>query len=99
MSLKEILNRIKKLEEQTTEEDKVVLICMENGREYRKCVPIHEAAMMALRQNTAYLFGVGEKEQDRIIGVESGDDDGFIMALLNGIEDVNPDEVRAMIEV
>lgn len=99
MSLKEILSRIKKLEEQTTAEDMVVLICMEGGRECRRSLPMSEACMMALNQGTAHLFGSGELPKDRIIGVESGDDDGFIMALIDGIEDIDPAELEGIVEV
>ena len=97
VSLKEILNRIKKLEERTIEEDMVVLICMEGGKEYRKCVAVSQACMMALEQDAACLFGCGEVTQSRIIGVESGDDDGFIMAILSGTG-IDPEEVKKIIQ-
>ena len=97
MSLKEILNRIKKLEDRATAEDMVTLICLEDGEERRKVLPSGEAAMMALRQGAAQMFKGGILDC-KIVGVESGDDDGFIKALLSG-EDIEPAEVRKIIEV
>ncbi len=75
----------------------VVLICLEDGKECRKSVTIYDATQMALKQNSAYLFGVGEKDRDVIIGVESGDDDGFIMALIS-VEGMDPEDARVIIE-
>ena len=75
-----------------------MLICTENGEECRKSVGIHEACMMALRQDTARLFGLQEELPFRIIGVESGDDDGFISALIE-CDGLDPEEIKSIIEV
>ena len=98
MGIREILNRIKKLEERTVTEDRVTLICLENGKECRNNVGIHEACMMALKQDTVKLFGLSEEWPFKIIGVESGDDDGFIMGLLDGTAGIEPEDVKELIE-
>lgn len=96
---KEILNRLKKLEEHITAEDKVVLICLEDGKECRKSVGIHEACMMALKQDMARMFGGEDTSSYRIIGVESGDDDNFIGALIEGSKDITPEAVGKFIQI
>ena len=98
MGFKDILNRIKKLEEGTSTTDTVTLICIEQGKECRKCVNTIEAANMVLQQETAKMFGTDNVLDYIITGVESGDEDGFIAALLTS-EDIDPEEIKNMIEV
>ena len=96
--LKDILNRLRKLEDKTTAEGKVTLICMEKGRRIKICVSVGKAADMAMKQSAADMFGT-EKPEKEIIGVEADEstDDGFIMALI--ADRVNPEEVKLFIEV
>ena len=96
MAFKEILQRIKRLEERNNDDGIVVLICLENGREKRKSMSAYEAQMLVLKQSAAKTFG--SDIQLEIVGVESGDDDGFIESLLNDTG-VTPEEVQQMIEV
>lgn len=96
MAFKEILQRIKRLEEKNNDDEIVVLICLENGREKRKSMSAYEAQMLVLNQSAAKTFG--SDIQLEIVGVESGDDDGFIESMLNDTG-VTPEEVQQMIEV
>ncbi len=96
MAFKEILQRIKRLEEKNNDDGIVVLICLENGREKRKSMSAYEAQMLVLKQSAAKTFG--SDIQLEIVGVESGDDDGFIESMLNDTG-VTPEEVQQMIEV
>lgn len=90
MRYREIMHRIKKLEKGDGEEVMVTLICLEKGKERRKVVPNSEAVRIVMSQGTKQLFQGGEIEC-KVIGVESGDDDGFIKALLIE-EDIDPEE-------
>ncbi len=96
MGAKEILNRLKKMESGIHEDNMVTLIVLEDGKEKRKCMSSMEATSLVLKQDTAYLFGSGERQQNRVIGVESGDDDGFIAAILSC--DVNPENAEKFIQ-
>lgn len=96
MAFKEILQRIKRLEERSNDDGTVVLICIENGKEKRKSMSAYEAQMLVLNQSAAKTFG--SDIQLEIVGVESGDDDGFIESMLNDTG-VTPEEVQQMIEV
>lgn len=95
MAFKEILQRIKRLEEKNNDDGIVVLICLEKGREKRKSMSAYEAQMLVLKQSAAKTFG--SDIQLEIVGVESGDDDGFIESMLNDTG-VTPEEVQQMIE-
>ena len=97
MAIKEILQRIKRLEERNNDDGIVVLICLENGREKRKRMSAYEAQMMVLEQEADRSFCIGVNFQCEIIGVESGDDDGFITAMLNG-EVMTQEKLKAIIE-
>lgn len=77
----------------------VILICLEDGKECRKSVGVHEACMMALKQDMARTFGGEDTATYRIIGVESGDDDNFIGALLEGSANLTPEKAAEFIQV
>ena len=53
MAIKEILQRIKRLEERNNDDGIVVLICIENGKEKRKSMSAYEAQMLVLNQSAA----------------------------------------------
>ena len=97
MGFKEILKRIKKLEARCGSDEMVTLIVLENGKECRRTMPIVEATLLILQQDAASMFGTADDVQGRIIGVESGDDDGFIQAIFES-EKIDPGEVKALIE-
>ena len=96
MAFKEILQRIKRLEERSNDDGTVVLICIENGKEKRKSMSAYEAQMLVLNQSAAKTFG--SDIQLEIVGVEYGDDDGFIESMLNDTG-VTLEEAQQMIEV
>ena len=85
------------MEDKNQEEGIVVLICLENGQEQRKSRTTYEAQMMVLEQEADRSFCIGVNFQCEIIGVESGDDDGFITAMLNG-EVMTQEKLKAIIE-
>ena len=96
---KDILSRIKKLEDRAGSDDRVVVVLLENGKEYKRNLRVYEAGMIALKQDTARLFGLVEEISSKIIRVESGDEDGFIAALVDGVEEIDPKEAEQFIEV
>lgn len=96
---KDILSRIKKLEDRAGLDDRVVVVLFENGKECKRNLSVYEASMLALKQDTARLFGLAEEIPSRIIRVESGDEDGFISALVDGLEEIDPQEAERFIEV
>ena len=93
MGLREIINRITKIENGLGSDEMVTLIVLENGVEYKRYVPIVDAAFMVLEQNTGFKL-----EESRIIGVEEGDDDNFIGALLTS-EPLDPKSWDEIVEV
>lgn len=96
---KDILKRIKKLEDRAGSDDRVVLVMLENGKECKRNLSVYEASMLALKQDTALMFGLVKEMPSRIIRVESGDDDGFISALIEVSEEIDPNEAKQLIEV
>lgn len=74
----------------------VTLIVLEDGKEHRRTMPIGDAQLIVMKQDSEKMFGNGICNGPVVIGVESGDDDGFIKAILDC--EVNPEEVRAFIE-
>jgi hypothetical protein len=96
---KDILSRIKKLEDRAGSDDRVVVVLLENGKECKRNLSVYEASMLALKQDTARMFGLVEEIPSRIIRVEYGDDDGFISALIEGTEKIDPKDAESIIEV
>ena len=92
MGLREIVNRITKIETGLGSDEMVTLIVLENGIEYKRSVPIGEAMMMVLKQDMGAECGEG-----RIIGVEEGDEDCFIQAILEG-GPLDPEEMKRIVE-
>ena len=83
MSMKEILNRIKKLEEQKNAPDMVTLVLLVDGKEERHAVKMHEATERIMEQSSKIFFGGECDENNRIIGVEYEESDGFLESLLD----------------
>lgn len=85
------------MEDKYQEEGMVTLVCLENGREYRKTVTASIALEMITAQEVRNLFWAGKTDNPcKIIGVECGDDDGFLSASLG--EPVEPEELARIIE-
>ena len=93
MGFKEILKRIKKIEAGLGSDEMVTLIVLENGVESRRTLPIVDAMMMALKQD----INLGTSGECKIIGVEEGDEDGFIQAILES-GPMDPEEVKRIVE-
>lgn len=87
------------MEDRNSAEYRVVLVLMENGKECKRNLSVGDATMLALRQDMARLFGLEGKSSSEIIRVESGDDDGFIGALISGMEEVDPEDAKQIVEV
>ncbi len=96
--VKDILKRLKRLEERHAPEGMEVLICVEKEKRIRVCVTKHEATMMALKQSSAQMFGT-EMPERVIVDVETDpdEDDGFIKALIEC--DVTLDDMALVVEV
>ena len=95
MGFKEILDRIKKLEERKEAPDKVTLIYRIGGEEKRKVMDIHDATRIVMDQASGVLF-CGDMKDSRIIGIECDESDGFLEALI----DTEPiEEIENVIEV
>ena len=95
MAFRYILKRIKRLEDRNQEEGIVILICLENGKERRKSMTTYEAQMLVLNQGMGKTLG--SDLQLEVVGVESGDDDGFIEAMLS-TDDMTLEELMEIIE-
>lgn len=89
MGLKEIQDRLKKLEARRESPEMVTLVYLIDGEEKRRSMGIHEATRQVMEQSTAALFG--DIPNDRIIGVECMESDGFLEALIDTevIEDID----------
>ena len=83
MGIKEIANRIKKLESMNHAPDMVELLVLEDGKERHVCMTAHDATVRALGQDVKYMFGTGERDENRILKVISGDDSGMINAIIS----------------
>ena len=96
--LKDILNRLKKLEARHVSEGMVTLICVEKGKRVKICVTNSEAQCMALKQGSAQMFGTQMPERVIVdVEIDADEDDGFIKALIDC--NVTPEEVALFVEV
>ena len=91
MGMKDILDRIRKLEASRNTPERVTLIYLIAGEEKRRSMDMHEATRQVMEQAAALLFG-GE-QGNRIIGVEGEEGDGFLESLIEtepieNIEDI-----------
>lgn len=91
MGMKDILDRIRKLEASRNTPGRVTLIYLIAGEEKRRSMDMHEATRQVMEQAAALLFG-GE-QGSRIIGVEGEEGDGFLESLIEtepieNIEDI-----------
>ena len=94
--VKDILKRLRRLEERHAPEDMEILICVEKGKRIEVCVTKHEATMMALKQSSAQMFGTKMPER-LIVDVETDPDDGFIKALIEC--NVTAEDMALVVEV
>ena len=92
MGMKEILERIKKLENKKPDPCMVTLIYRIDGKEIRKSMDIQEATQRVMEQASKVLF-CGELTDNCIVGVEEEDGDGFLESLIDTEPIKNIDDI------
>ena len=98
---KEILRRLKKLEEHYNSPIFITVIYLVDGVEERKRMKMHEATELIMRQSDIAFFDGANYEarmaHKRIIDVEYEDSDGFLEALID-IKPIEPARMREIVD-
>ena len=97
MGAKEILNRLKKMESGVQESDNITVVCLVDGVEKRKIMPMCEAQERIMKQSSSIFWGKGWDMNNRIIGVEYEGSDGFLECMLEA-QPADPEEMMRIVD-